>query len=148
MLKNNHLHENQHTWKKRNHRQIAKRESCIFQGPLHQRPLRTWSRSQQGEDQQTTNVLLTLLYIFYSFVLGGDHRQLRGGVRVPAGQRGAHRGLPRVPGGHCLAQVDFEESCSMFMMIQLITTRMQEFLVKLAKAKDARQAVHDYYDQL
>jgi len=26
--------------------------------------------------------------------------------------------------------------------------RMQEFLVKLAKAKDARQAVHDYYDQL
>ena len=30
----------------------------------------------------------------------------------------------------------------------LITARMQEFLVKLAKAKDARQAVHDYYDQL
>ena len=30
----------------------------------------------------------------------------------------------------------------------LITDRMQEFLVKLAKAKDARQAVHDYYDQL
>ena len=30
----------------------------------------------------------------------------------------------------------------------VITTRMQEFLVKLAKAKDARQAVHDYYDQL
>ena len=30
----------------------------------------------------------------------------------------------------------------------LITGRMQEFLVKLAKAKDARQAVHDYYDQL
>jgi len=26
--------------------------------------------------------------------------------------------------------------------------RMEEFLVKLAQAKDARQAVHDYYDQL
>ena len=87
---------------------------------------------------------MTLAHCF--FVQGGDHRQLRGGVRVPAGQRGAHRGLPRVQGGHCLAQVDIEEKA--VHDDPLITARMQEFLVKLAKAKDARQAVHDYYDQL
>ena len=130
--------------KKRNHQQIAKRESCIFQGPLHQRPLRTWSRSQQGEDQQTTNVLLTLFYITLLFQVAIIDNsveafafQLDNGVLIEdfLGSR-EDTALLRLT----LEKVVHDDP--------LKIDRMQEFLVKLAKAKDARQAVHDYYDQL
>ena len=144
-VKNHQHRQNQHTWKEKKPPTNCKKKKLYISRP-------TTSKTSahlvaiSARWRSTNNKCASNIISHYSFVLGGDHRQLRGGVRVPAGQRGAHRGLPRVQGGHRLAQVDIEQKA--VHENPLITARMQEFLVKLAKAKDARQAVHDYYDQL